>query len=212
MKHSPLAALRNCSGSTAVEFALVLPLLIIFLLGIIAAGRLLYTWNQAEKATQMGVRFAAVTSMVPQGIATHDFTTNGISPGETVSTAVFSHAECVSGTCKNCAGSACGSFGNGLGYNDTNFKKIADWMARYFSRLNNNSGQTDYSKIQIDYDNAGLGYVSDPSSPSISPLITVRLRNVTFNPILLTVFGASIALPDFKATLTAEDSKGIYSN
>ena len=44
---------------------MVLPLLLLFIFGIIDVGRLMWTWNRAEKATQMGARFAVVTDMVP---------------------------------------------------------------------------------------------------------------------------------------------------
>src|SRR3546814_1343600 len=57
---------RNTRASSAAEFALVLPLLLIFLLGIIDVGRLMWTWNRAEKATQMGVRYAIAADMVPR--------------------------------------------------------------------------------------------------------------------------------------------------
>src|SRR3546814_6468170 len=68
---------RSSSGATAAEFAMVLPLILIFLLGIIDVGRLMWTWNRAEKATQMGVRFAVVADMVPGNLAAYDFALQG---------------------------------------------------------------------------------------------------------------------------------------
>ena len=56
---------RDRSGAGAAEFALVLPLFLMFLLGIIDAGRYMWEHNRAEKATQMGTRYAVVTDMVP---------------------------------------------------------------------------------------------------------------------------------------------------
>ena len=50
----------DCRGASAAEFSLVLPLLILLLFGIIDAGRLLWEVNRAEKATQMGARYAIV--------------------------------------------------------------------------------------------------------------------------------------------------------
>src|SRR3546814_11895431 len=57
----------------AAEFALVLPLLLIFVLGTIDIG--LYAWriNQAEKATQMGARWAVVNEPLENEIATANF-------------------------------------------------------------------------------------------------------------------------------------------
>ena len=58
--------LRNRRGAVGAEFALVVPLAALVLSGIIDAGRLMWTWNRAEKATQMGVRYAVTTDMIPR--------------------------------------------------------------------------------------------------------------------------------------------------
>lgn len=47
-------------GATTVEFALVLLIFLMFLLGIIDFARLLYTWNAAAEVTRAGARYAAV--------------------------------------------------------------------------------------------------------------------------------------------------------
>jgi Flp pilus assembly protein TadG len=47
-------------GSTMVEFAVVLPLFLTFLLGVMEFSRLLYTWNAANEATREGARYAVV--------------------------------------------------------------------------------------------------------------------------------------------------------
>jgi hypothetical protein len=47
-------------GAAAVEFALVLPVLLFLLLGFMELGRLLYTWNSAVEATRVGARTAAI--------------------------------------------------------------------------------------------------------------------------------------------------------
>lgn len=47
-------------GATTVEFALVLLLLLMFVLGLIDFARLLYTWNAAAEVTRAGARYAAV--------------------------------------------------------------------------------------------------------------------------------------------------------
>lgn len=47
-------------GSTAVEFALVLLIFLMFLLAVVDFGRLLFTWNAANEATRAGARYAVV--------------------------------------------------------------------------------------------------------------------------------------------------------
>ena len=45
----------------------------------------------------------------------------------------------------------------------------------------------------------------------VSPLVTVKLTGMTFDPLVL--FGlVPFSMPDFRTTLTAEDSAGTQSN
>jgi len=50
----------RASGQTLVEFALILPILLIGLVGIFDAGRLIYTQNTISNASREGVRLAIV--------------------------------------------------------------------------------------------------------------------------------------------------------
>lgn len=61
------------NGGPAAEFALVLPVALLFLAGIIDVGRYMWTYNEAEKATQMGVRYAVATDAVASGLAEYSF-------------------------------------------------------------------------------------------------------------------------------------------
>jgi len=188
--------LARCrSGATATEFALVLPLLLLFLLGMIDAGRMLWTWNRAEKATHMGVRYAVATDMVPSGLATRDFAlNNGVPSGEPVPTSVFASTTCRLGSCTG-----------GWGYDAASFRRIVERMALFMPEI-------ETANVVIEYENIGLGYAGDPNGPDVSPLVRVRLQNLTFQPLLLTLFGASLTLPDFAAALTQEDGSGTVSN
>lgn len=47
-------------GATAVEFALVLLMFLMFTLGIVDFARMLYTYNAATEATRVAARYAAV--------------------------------------------------------------------------------------------------------------------------------------------------------
>lgn len=182
-------------GASAAEFAMVLPLLLMFLLGIIDVGRLMWTWNRAEKATQMGVRYAVVTDMVPATLATQNFAIdNGVPGGDPVPVSEFDSTTCNNTTCSN-----------GWGYNATAFTNIVDRMQAAMPEIQ-------AVNVEIDYQNVGLGYAGDPHGPDVAPLVTVRLKDLTFSPISLMVFGASIGLPDFRAALTGEDGSGTVSN
>ncbi|SDY55134.1 TadE-like protein [Collimonas sp. OK242] len=52
--------MKNQSGATVVEFALVLIIFLTFLLGITDFSRMLFTWAAAAEATRAGARYAVV--------------------------------------------------------------------------------------------------------------------------------------------------------
>jgi Flp pilus assembly protein TadG len=54
-------------GAAAIEFALVLPLLLILVFGIIDFGRLLFTANTLTSAVREGARFASVQEVLSEG-------------------------------------------------------------------------------------------------------------------------------------------------
>lgn len=51
-------------GATAIEFALVLLLFLMFILGIVDFARLLHTWNAANEVTRLGARYAVACTDV----------------------------------------------------------------------------------------------------------------------------------------------------
>ncbi len=53
---------RNSSGSVAVEFALLLPVYIAFIFGIIEFGRMIWIRNTMEFAAETAARYGAITS------------------------------------------------------------------------------------------------------------------------------------------------------
>lgn len=193
---------RDQRGASAAEFAMVLPLLLIFLLGIIDAGRYMWEHNRAEKATQMGTRYAVVTEMVPDGLETYSFAlSDGILAGEPVPTANFDRAVCDTNTCTCTGGAACGS----AGYDAAAFDAIVERMNAMYPPI------TD-SNVTVEYRNVGLGYAGDPNGPDVAPLVTVRLTGLAFQPITFVLFGGDITMPDFRAALTLEDGSGTVSN
>lgn len=180
-------------GATAAEFALVLPLLLLFLFGIIDAGRFMWVLNQAEKATQMGVRYAVVSDPVASVVNADFVNTYNIAGGDPVPAALFNTAVCTSGSC-TVTGSASGANGR----NGPAFTQIVTWMQNFYPTIQS-------ANVRVTYQNVGLGYAGDPTGPDVSPLTTVELTGLTFEPLVL--FGASVNLPPVKATLTQEDGE-----
>jgi Flp pilus assembly protein TadG len=67
-------------GQALVEFALVLPILLLFIFGIIDAGRLIFTYNTVGNAARDGVRVAIVNQSSPSGTNTCDTTSSFADP------------------------------------------------------------------------------------------------------------------------------------
>jgi len=203
--------LHDRKGSSAAEFGLVLPLLLILLLGMIDAGRFIWEYNRAEKATQAGARVAVVTQIIPQGVANFKYvgqTVGGVTytQGDPLSTTALGTVTCqqssgtLSCSCVNTSG-YCPSLGT---TNTAGFDAIVTRMRAMYPRVSS-------SRVIVEYRGSGVGYAGDPSGMDVSPLVTVKLTGLTFNPLAL--FGlVSFNLPSFSTSLTAEDSANAYSN
>ena len=198
---------RDNRAASAAEFALVLPLMLLFLLGMLDVGRLMWTWNRAEKATQMGVRYAVATDMVPAGLATYSFaTTGGIPQGDPIPQSACGGATCTSSggtaSCTCNSGATCPPLGTP---DDAAFDNIVNRMQAFMPELPDNN-------VTVEYGYSGLGYAGDPNGPDVAPLVTVRIVNMDFQPLTLILFNTSITLPSFSAALTMEDGQGNVSN
>jgi Flp pilus assembly protein TadG len=201
--------LRSEQAASAAEFALVLPLLLLLLFAIIDAGRFMWEFNEAEKATQAGVRYAVVTDPVlggtssSTGLYNYSFSlSGGITQGTAVPTTSFDTATCTSGACTCLPG---GGFCSGTAYNATAFTNLVTRMSKMYPQIK-------ASNVQIQYKNVGLGFAGDPDGPDVSPLVTVSLTGLQFHPLTCLVFACSITMPDFRAGLTLEDATGTESN
>lgn len=203
---SPLL-LRDTRAASAAEFAIVLPLLILLIFGIIDAGRYAWEYNRAEKAAQVGVRVAVVTDVVPHALAETEFvgTVNCDPNGDGVydtctqgdiikNPNAIPEITCTSTTCSPAAYAT----------------ETAGAMARIIARMQNIKPDIAASNVELHYTGSGLGFAGDPNGMQISPIVTVRLTDLQFRPIAL------LALTSFpfsvQASLTAEDEAGAQSN
>ena len=50
------------------------------------------------------------------------------------------------------------------------------------------------------------------TAAEMSPLVTVQLKNLTFQPLTTLLFGASFDMPTISASLTGEDLSGTTGN
>lgn len=192
----------------AAEFALILPTFLLLMLGTIDIGFYAYQVNAAEKATQIGARWAAVTDPVAQELATETYvnqTINGVNigQGDRLPLADFTIVCTAAGTGCACTGNDClrGSYTR----DGDAFNRLATRIRQIHPAIQDNN-------IQVEYSGSGLGFAGDPNGPEAAPLITVRLTNMSYRSIILSPLGSSVGLPDFAYSMTAEDGDGTTSN
>lgn len=191
---------EDTTAAGAAEFALVLPLALALLFGIIDVGRYAWQLNEYEKATQMGVRYAVVTDPVTSELTDDTITYVGdtscgdaLLPGDRICAAAFQPITCTEDSCTR------GTLDSAA------FANVVARMQQFQPRVA--PGQ-----VAVEYSGSGLGFAGDPNKPEVAPVVTIRINNATYAPITLSLFGGSVALPDFSYSLTLEDAQGAVSN
>lgn len=212
--------LRDARGAGAAEFALVLPVTLLFFFGIIDGGRYVWVMNQLEKAVHLGTRMAVVTDVVASDLNTTNYvglecpavdadgepTTKPIKVGDPICADVVPTI-----TCTWEAGAM--DCGDGE-IDDTAFTEILDQMQIVAPYLTNaNSSWIRDQRIFVTYSGSGLGYAGDPAVKAdgtalgdAAPLVTVSVQGARLRTLFL--LGGSIPLPDFSYSQTLEDGEG----
>lgn len=205
MMQNLLKNLYRDERGMAAEFALVVPLLLLLLLGTIDVGIYSWTINRAEKSTQIGARWAAVTTPVASDMlsASYENTVVGsdvILQGDRIPREALGTLTCTNTAC-TCTTGPC----PGTSHDEIAFGIMADRMRMIMPSIQD-------ANIVVNYSGSGLGFAGNPNGPDIAPLITVRLVGMTYNSVLLSPIGGSVGMPDFAYSITAEDSDGTTSN
>lgn len=197
---------RDNRGASAAEFALVLPICLLFLLGLIDVGRFAWSFNELEKATQIGARWAVATDVIPSEMATYSFAASGgLTQGTVVPYSNFKGVACtgtatgVSCTCKN--DGPCGF--NAATVNTAAFEDL-------LARMRQIQPSIPRAGLHIDYDWSGLGFAGDPNGPDVAPIVTIYVQGMQFP--MLFMLGRSVAMPTSRYSMTLEDGQGDVSN
>jgi Flp pilus assembly protein TadG len=195
---------KGRDAAVGAEFAMLLPLTLILLLGTFDVGRYMYELNKVEKATQMGARMAVVTDMVPGGLAATNFGTS-LGQGAAIPTSSFGAATCSKPagtvTC-NCSTTPCPTL---TPVNSAAFDAVV-------TRMRLIDGTISAANVNIIYTNSGLGYAGDPNGPDVAPIVRVEVTHASFAPLVFSMFGATLPFPTQSASLTLEDGTGSTSN
>ena len=197
--------LRDQRGASAAEFALVLPLFLLLLLGILDSGRLLWELNQIKKATQVGARMAIVTDPVDGSLATesyvgHDPGSGILFQGDVIPASALGRITCDDTTC-TCQTSPC----KGSRSHDADaFNNVVGRMSAHYPLIT-------AENVTISYLGSGLGFAGDPTGPDLSPTVEVEVTGLVFQPAASFLL-ASFNMPAVRTSMTAEDQAGAASN
>jgi Flp pilus assembly pilin Flp len=195
---------RDEDGGTLVEYALVAPLLMTLIVGAIDLSYMLFQWQGAVKATQIGARLAIVMDRAAPGLASFDGSGNaaiGLScmgaDGLPIAACNFGTVTCTSKNGCTCVGAHCAGIGGAPGPTFTTILKQMQIVLPQLAATN----------LQIKYTANGFGYVGFPASANV----TVSIVGLKYQFFALsafeTVFPASMSIPASSATLASEDLK-----
>lgn len=190
--------LRDRRGISSVEFALICSLFFMMVLGVVDFSRAMWEWNAAAKATHWGVRYAIVNDMVSKKMAGFSGVLAGLDAGSLIDpSVVVSDLGTATFTCNN---KGCNGNGDlGTSFDDVAFGLIVAQMQMIYGRIGPEN-------VVVEYRHVGLGIAGDATAPDLHPLVTVSLRNMTFDFVTPGFSGIfTLAMPDYAASMTGED-------
>jgi len=194
--------LSDRRAASAAEFALVLPLLLLLLFGIIDMGRFFWQLNESEKATQMGARMAVVTTPVSPDLVAASYIDGSTQSGDLIPAEALGTLTCDQDGC-TCTVDPCPG-----GSGDVD----ADAFNVIVTRMAQMNPQITAADVKVSYSGSGFGYAGEADDTmDVQPLVTVSLKPITFSFISLLGL-VDVNMPAASATLTAEDSSGTFSN
>src|SRR5688572_14074660 len=148
-----LSRLLKCDrAASAAEFTMVLPLLVLFIFGMIDVGHFMWLVNQGEKATQAGARVAIVTTPVSPGLVEADFAGGTVEPGDLIPADALGELVCTSTAC-TCTGTC--SAVSGTAVDAAAFNAIVARMQKFMPTV-------DATNVRVTYRGSGFGFAAGP--------------------------------------------------
>jgi len=185
-------------GVSSVEFAIILTVFLTLVMGAIDFGRVLWQWNRAARATEVGVRLAAVRDPVALNVRGADGTIL-VPAGEAPPPEAMSPNPTI------CAEGGCGASLAGLDpllQDRAAFQDLVAAMHAYNPRIA-------AANLIVEYRHVGVGLAGNTEGPDIDPIVTVSLRDLELQFHALRFLQIPpLRLPDFRASLSAEDARG----
>ena len=196
MTKKPVRFIRNQRGAAGAEFALITVVFAGLLLGIIDFGRALWEYNEAQKACQVGVRFAIANNIIASNLMTYDGVADGYNALDPIPISEFP-------TPIVCNDSNCTP---DEGYEAAAYDAIYDIMGAHYPRLGTAANPNSQAIVEVTYEHIGMGKAGNPYGPDVWPLTTVSIRGLQFE-FSTPLIGAVLPLefPRCSAALTGED-------
>jgi hypothetical protein len=203
--------LRDETGSTIIEFSIVMVLFFLLTFGLVEFGFLLYQWNSATKAAQLGARMAAVSNPVWAPLTTLASTGTAGGPWTT-----NYNVSCQGTNASGSSGSCNGTVPSGiqLTYNGSNMQRLVFGRGQTTCGTigtDGDAGMCDVfwritpQNVRVNYRHTELGFAGRPGGPV--PTVTLTITGLTYQFFALSGlmgFG-EITMPDFTVTMTGED-------
>lgn len=100
--------MKRQRGALAVEFALVLVVLLVLLFGLVELGRVVFKWNSAVEATRIGARTAAIVAVNDEAsvlgamntVMMGELAAANVTVHYSVDGVTFGRNVCIRGTCQ----------------------------------------------------------------------------------------------------------------
>ena len=176
---------RDQSGAVMVEVTIVLTIIFMLVLGTIDFLLLIYQWNAAAKAVQIGARLAAVSDSVAMGL--NGLSAALLSPSVPPGASMPKFVIICNGRTATCICSPLSSCRGVTGYNRAAMNTIvfgrgslscSDVKARDKVGMCDVFPRITPANVVVAYTQTGLGYAGRPGGPV--PTVTVSLQNLPF--------------------------------
>jgi TadE-like protein len=199
---------RDQSGTTTLEFTIVAVLFFLLTFGLVEFGFMLWQYNSAAKAAQLGARLAAVSDPVWSELPNLEDTG---APGAAWET---DYTVTCDGESEDCDGTFTGDYDSTamqclvFGRSADNppcDDKCAETGVDGDNGICDRFAFVTPGNVSITYSHTGLGFAGRPGGPV--PTITLQLTGLTFDYLGLgdlLGFG-QVTMPDFQVTMTGED-------
>jgi Flp pilus assembly protein TadG len=206
---SRLTVWHDETGAVFVEFAIMIPVVVMIVCGSIDFLYAFYQLNAAAKAVELGARIASVSDPVAAGLNNlpNAAVLNGAVPEGPLPpfTVTCGDERCsCSGTCTGMTDNPFDSAAMNRIVYGRNATSCGNFAADHTIGMCNLLPSITPADVVIVYTQTALGYAGRPGGPV--PTITVSLQNMRFQFFFLTpLLGVHIAMPPVTASVTAQD-------